>query len=123
MRNRQESGFALLLVFAMAAGIAIALYMSVPRFAFEMQREQEQMLIDRGEQYQRAIQLFFRKFKRYPARIEELDNTQNVRFLRKHYKDPMTGKEEWRLIHVGPGGIFTDSKTRKPQNEKDKEKK
>ena len=21
----------------------------------------------------------------------------------------MTGKDEWRLIHVGPGGVFTDS--------------
>jgi hypothetical protein len=119
-RRDPESGFALLLVYVMAAAIAIALYMSVPRFAFEAQREQEQTLIDRGEQYQRAIQLYFRKFKRYPARIEDLENTNNVRYLRKRYKDPLTGKEEWRLIHVGPGGIFIDSLTRKPQNDKDK---
>jgi len=26
----------------------------------------------------------------------------------------MTGKDEWRLIHAGPGGLFTDSLTQKP---------
>ena len=47
---------------------------------------------------------------RYPAKMEDLDNTQNIRFLRKHYIDPMTGKEEWRLLHMGPNGKLIDSK-------------
>ena len=63
--RRGESGFALLLVFAMAATIALLLYMELPRVAFERQREQEALLIARGEQYKRAIQLYFRKFKTY----------------------------------------------------------
>ncbi len=85
------------------------LFMELPRVAFEAQRDREQLLIDRGEQYSRAIQLYVRKFNRYPADFDALDNTQNLRFLRQHYVDPMTGKDEWRLIHVGPGGVFTDS--------------
>jgi len=113
-----ESGFALLLIFAMAAVVALSLYIALPRFAFEAQRDKEQLLIERGEQYQRAIQLYFRKFKQYPASIEQLESTNNVRFLRRRYVDPMTGKAEWRLIHVGPGGIFTDSLTRKPKDQK-----
>ncbi len=124
MKRREESGFALLLIFAMAAIMGLALYMELPRVAFESQRNKEQLLIERGEQYQRAIQIFFRKFKRYPGTLDELEGTNSIRFLRKRYEDPMTGKREWRLIHVGPGGVFTDSVTRKPpQSEKDKDKK
>jgi hypothetical protein len=108
MRN-PRSGFALLFVLAMAAVIAVMLYTAMPRVAFEAQRDKEQLLIDRGEQYSRAVNLFVRKFNRYPADFDALQNTQNLRFLRKQYVDPFTGKQEWRLIHVGPGGVFTDS--------------
>jgi hypothetical protein len=111
-KNR-ESGYALLLIFAMAAAIAVMLYVELPRVAFEKQRDREQTLIERGEQYKRAIQLYFRKFKNYPVSIQALENTNNVRFLRHRYADPLTGKDEWRLIHVGPGGVFTDSITNK----------
>jgi hypothetical protein len=76
------------------------------------------MLIDRGEQYQRGIQLYFRKFKRFPADLDQLENTNNFRFLRRRYRDPITGKDEWRLIHIGPGGMLTDSLTQKPAQAK-----
>ena len=88
--------------------------------AFEAQRNQEDVLIARGEQYMRAIQLYVRKLKKYPTTIEDLESTNQVRFLRKRYNDPMTGKSEWRMIHMGPGGVFTDSLTHKPPS-KDKE--
>jgi type II secretory pathway pseudopilin PulG len=115
-----EEGFVLLLIFAMAAAVALMLYMELPRVSFEAQRNREQLLIERGEQYKRAIQLYFRKFKTYPASIEQLENTNNVRFLRRRYADPFTGKNEWRLIHIGPGGVFTDSITRKPKKDQKK---
>ncbi|HWF11365.1 MAG TPA: hypothetical protein VG297_23000 [Bryobacteraceae bacterium] len=108
-RRSSEAGFALLMIYAMAAIVAITLYMELPRVAFEAQRDKEQLLIDRGEQYSRAVMLYVRKFNRYPADFDALQNTQNLRFLRHKYVDPMTGKDDWRLIHVGPGGVFTDS--------------
>jgi type II secretory pathway pseudopilin PulG len=109
-RRERESGFALLLVFLMAAIIAISLYMEVPRVAFQSQRQKEQMLMERGEQYKRAIGLFLRTNKntRWPATIEELESYNNRRFLRHRYIDPMTGKDEWRLIHI-VNGVLTDS--------------
>jgi hypothetical protein len=116
-----EEGFVLLLIFAMAAAVALMLYIELPRVSFEAQRSREQLLIERGEQYKRAIQLYFRKFKTYPASIEQLENTNNVRFLRRRYADPLTGKNEWRLIHIGPGGVFTDSLTHKPKKDQKKE--
>ncbi len=114
-KRQDQSGFALLLVLAMAAVVAIMLYMEVPRVAFEAQRDKEQLLIDRGEQYSRAIQLYVRKFNRYPPDFAALENTQNLRFLRRRYTDPMNPKKDdsdpdaWRIVHVGPGGVFTDS--------------
>jgi len=120
-RRRGESGFALLLVFAMAAAVALLLYMELPRVAFEAQRSREMILIDRGEQYKRGIQLYFRKFRRFPASLDQLEDTNSIRFLRRRYRDPITGKDEWRLIHIGPGGLLTDSLTQTPPGSKKEE--
>jgi hypothetical protein len=123
MRRRKESGFALLLVFLMAALIAITLYMQVPRVAFETQRQKEQLLIERGEQYKRAIGLFVRTNNgRWPAKIEELESFNNRRYLRKRFVDPMTGKNEWRLVHI-QNGVLTDSLNNKQKQPGDKDKK
>ena len=46
MRRRNQSGFALLLVFLMAAIIGITLYMEIPRVAFDTQRQKE--LLSKG---------------------------------------------------------------------------
>src|ERR1700683_172032 len=105
-RRRDESGFAMLLVFVLAAGIAITLFIEVPRIAFESQRAREQMTIDRALQYQRAIQLFYRKYHLYPQTLDDLETTRNIRFLRHRYLDPLTGKD-FRLLHVGPAGQLT----------------
>lgn len=110
MQNRRkQAGFALLLIYAMAASVAVMLYLEMPRLIFQAQRQREQLLIDRGEQYRRAIQLYVRQLKKYPARIEELEKTNEMRFLRRRYRDPLTGKDEWRLIHIDANGVFTDS--------------
>lgn len=113
IRRSSEGGFALLLIFLMAAAIALMLYQQVPRVAFESEREKEQLLIDRGNQYKRAIQLYYVAFKRYPARIEDLEHTNDKRFLRRRYVDPYTGKDDWRLIHTN-GSFLTDSLVQKP---------
>jgi type II secretory pathway pseudopilin PulG len=113
-RARKDSGFALLLVFLMAAMIAISLYMEMPRVAMESQRQKEQLLIVRGEEYKRAILVFFKATQRWPTKIDDLESFNNRRFLRRRYLDPMTGKDEWRLIHIN-NGVFTDSVTNKPK--------
>ncbi len=105
----KTQGYALLTVLFFAALAVIMLGMAVPRAAFEVQRAKEEELMYRGGQYARGVQLYFRKFRRYPARVEELENTNSIRFLRKRYVDPITKKDEWRLIHMGPAGMFTDS--------------
>src|SRR6185437_4802611 len=88
-------------------------YRELPRVAFQSQRQKEQMLVERGETYKRAIQLFYRTNKRWPASFDELESFNNKRYLRRRYKDPMTGKDDWRLIHI-QGGVLTDSVNSKP---------
>ena len=108
-RRDPESGYALLYVFAMAAILAIMLYQQMPRVVFEAQRDKEQLLIDRGQEYSRAVALFVRTYNRFPASMEELENTNGKRYLRSRFPDPMTGKTDWRILHAGPGGVITDS--------------
>ena len=55
----------------------------------------------------------------YPQDLEALVKGvdvggKKVRFLRKVPVDPMTGKDEWRLIHVNAAGQLTDSLVQKP---------
>lgn len=109
MRGR-ERGSALLIVFVFAAIIAIMLYAELPVAVFEAKRQKEQLLIDRGNEYAHAVKLYVRKLGMYPASIDQLENTNRMRFLRHRFKDPFTGKDDWRLLHAGPGGMLIDSK-------------
>ncbi len=113
MRRRSDSGFAMLLVFAMAAAMAWVLYMELPRLAFEAQRNKEELLVERGQQYIRGVEVFVRKNKKLPQTIEELEQTNGTRFLRRRYVDPLTGKDEWRVIHADASGKMTDSLVQK----------
>jgi hypothetical protein len=114
-RPGRERGFALLMVFLMAACVAILLYLELPRVAFEAERQRELLLLDRGNQFKRAIQVFVtdkinNPTHRYPASLDELETFNNHRYLRHRYVDPMTGKDDWRLVHIN-GGVLTDSVT------------
>jgi len=105
LRSRQpasrQAGYALLVILLALAFLLIAMTRSAPDVAHQIKREREEELINRGTQYARAVGRYFRKFGRYPSRIEELENTNNIRFLRRRYKDPMTPEGEFRLIHFG----------------------
>src|SRR5450759_5803715 len=109
--QRGEQGYVLVLLILMVALVFVSFSAIIPKVRFEAQRDREEELYFRGMQYQHAIQLFFRKFGRYPNSIDELEKTNGIRFLRKRYSDPITMKKEWRLIHVGANGQFVDAKT------------
>ncbi len=36
-----------------------------------------------------------------PANLEQLENTNNIRFLRRRYKDPLAKDGQWKLLHYG----------------------
>jgi type II secretory pathway pseudopilin PulG len=83
----------LLTLMLVVALLAIASLTWIEKIDFQIKRDREQELIHRGVQYSRAIRRYVKKFGRYPSRIEELESTNNVHYLRKRYKDPITGKD------------------------------
>lgn len=103
MRRRRDSerGYLLIAVLFLMALLLFALATAAPRVRSDLQRDREQETIHRGMQYARAIQLYYRKFGHYPVSIDELLDSNHMKFLRRKYVDPMTGKDTWRLIHVG----------------------
>jgi type II secretory pathway pseudopilin PulG len=98
--RRSEDGYVLLYLLLIVALMIIAAAIIVPSVTFEIKRDREEELIHRGVQYTRAIRTYYKKFGRYPTRIEDLESANNLRFLRKRYKDPMTGKD-FKLLHFG----------------------
>src|SRR5579863_5981269 len=97
---RTERGYILITLILFVALLAIAAVVMAPVIAFQVKRDREEELIHRGVQYSRAMKHFVKKFGRYPTRIEELENTNQLRFLRKRYKDPITGKD-FKILHMG----------------------
>jgi type II secretory pathway pseudopilin PulG len=95
----------------LAVVLLISLTAALPSVYTQGQREKEEELIFRGNQYARAIALFRRQFNRYPASVKELLKTSGFRFLRHEYPDPMTPKGKWRFIHADANGTPLDSLT------------
>ena len=96
-----EEGYILVAVMFMIALLIISMAVALPKVAADIQRDRELETYHRGMQYRRAIQLYFKKFQRYPPNMEALIKTNEIRFLRKKYIDPTTGKDDWKPVLFG----------------------
>jgi hypothetical protein len=101
-KQPNERGYIMLMLMLMVALMAIAWTGTIGArsIAFQIRRDREEELIHRGVQYSRAVRHYYRKFGRYPNSLEELQSSNNMRFLRRAYKDPITG-QDFRLLHFG----------------------
>lgn len=101
-----QRGFTYLGMMFLIAFIGIGLAAAGTVWQTEVQREREKELLFIGEQYAMAIGSYYEStpggLKQYPASLEDLlqDNRFPAirRHLRKLYRDPVTGSEEWGLI-------------------------
>ena len=96
-----EEGYILIWVIFLLAVFSLWLAVAIPQTAKDIQRDRELETMQRGKQYIRAIQLYYRKFHAYPPNMDALTNTNQVKFLRKKYIDPTTGKDDWKPILFG----------------------
>ena len=108
--HRADAGFSLAAVIFFLTAASIFIAAVVPAYQMQAKREMELELIFRGEEYTRAIQKYQRRFAVYPSSVDQLVSTNSLRFLRRAYKDPTTGKE-FRLITINPDGTLSGSKT------------
>jgi type II secretory pathway pseudopilin PulG len=97
-KRHSQQGYMMLTLMLFVALLAIAALGWIERADFQLKRDREEELIHRGVQYSRAIKRYVRKFGHYPARLEDLETTSGVRYLRRRYKDPVTGKD-FKLLH------------------------
>ena len=96
-----EEGYILVAVMFMLAALVIAMSVAEPRIAASIQRDRELETMRRGKQYARAVKLYYKQFNSYPANVDALAQTNNIRYLRKKYLDPTTGKADWKPIPYG----------------------
>ncbi len=101
-----RSGFTFLVVMFSIVLIGLSLAAAVQQWTTVMKREREAELLFRGDQIRVAIGKYYQTtgIGAYPRRLEDLIKQPNVsrtkRFLRKLYKDPVTGGD-WVLVKVG----------------------
>ena len=89
--RRSERGYAMVALLVLMSVMAIVLSTAMPVYQTVARREREAELVFRGEQYARAIAMFQRKYGN--ALPPSVDVLIEQRFLRKKYKDPITGDD------------------------------
>jgi len=96
-----EEGYVLLIAIFLMALVVISLAIAAPQVAKSIQRDRDLETYHRGMQYRRAVQLYYRKFHAYPPNADALVKTNEIRFLRKKYVDPITNKVDWKPVLFG----------------------
>jgi type II secretory pathway pseudopilin PulG len=114
-RPHHQRGYVLLTLLLAMAILVIAAGVGATSIAFNIRRDREEELIHRGVQYTRAIRAYSKKTGRYPMTLEELDNVNGLRFLRKHYKDPITG-QDFKLVYMSQVVTIGPSPSQQLQN-------
>ncbi len=92
----REYGYTLLIVMFAIFLLTLGLMLAMPVWQTQVQRELEEELIFRGEQYVEAVRLFQTKNPgNFPSSFDEL---LEEKFIRRLFPDPMTEAGEWNVI-------------------------
>jgi type II secretory pathway pseudopilin PulG len=95
-----DRGYAMAALLVAMSIMAVMMSVAMPVWTHYVQREREEELIWRGQQYARAVMLWQRKFANtFPPTVDVL---VEQKFLRKKYKDPITN-EDFQV--VPPTGV------------------
>ena len=110
-RRSGERGYAMLMAISLTMMVLITSTAMIANLRIEGKRQREDEAIWRGNQYARAIRLYFHKTGHYPQTLEDLQKGMpQLHFLRQAYKDPLnTSDGSWRLIYVNAAGQIIGS--------------
>jgi hypothetical protein len=111
VRRSSQSGYVFLLALFLMLAMLASSFVVIQNGLTQSKRRREEEMIWRGNQYVRAIRLYFRKTGRYPQDLEALrKGLPQLHFLRQAYKDPMnTTDGAWRFIYVNAAGQIIGS--------------
>ena len=106
-----QRGFTYLTILFMLAIMTGGLALAGEVWNTSAMREKEAELLFVGNEYRKAIERYYLSGpqRQYPKSLEQLikDPRQpgTVRYLRRLYPDPITGKDEWGLVKSADGGF------------------
>lgn len=109
----RESGFTFLGLLFLIGAMGIGMAATGVVWRQDAQRDRERELLFIGGEFRRAIALYYEKspgaVKSYPKNLGELlqdkRHVTTQRYLRRLYRDPMTGKSEWGTVRRPDGAI------------------
>ncbi|MDP9124206.1 MAG: hypothetical protein M3N82_06350, partial [Pseudomonadota bacterium] len=109
----RSRGFTFLGLLFLIAVMGVLAGVAATTWTFTSQRDKELDLLFVGQEYRSAIQRYAKAHARtpqpYPATLAQLlggdDRLVPVRYLRRLYRDPITGGAEWGLVRTPEGGI------------------
>ena len=112
-RRGSESGYAYLMALFLVLSLMISSQVIVRNLITERVSQREEEVIWRGQQYARAIKVFYRKTGHYPTKQDDLANgLPGMHFLRTEVmKDPLNKDEDgaWRFIYTNAAGAIIGS--------------
>ena len=100
--SRDERGFAMAALLVALVIMSVAMSVMLPVWRTLSVREREEELIWRGQQYDRAVQLYRKKTSAPGA--PSIDVLVKGRFLRQKYLDPIT-RGDFEVVGVNPAGV------------------
>jgi hypothetical protein len=110
-RRNPESGYAFLFALGLILLMIAASVVVMQNGATIRRRQMEQETIWRGNQYARAIRLYYHKTGHYPQTFDDLQKGMpDLHFLRQAYKNPTNSTDgSWRFIYVNAAGQIIGS--------------
>jgi type II secretory pathway pseudopilin PulG len=109
-----EGGFTYLSLLFFVAVLGVGLAATAVSWHTARQREKERELLHVGSEFRDAIGLYYHRspgaVKEYPRDLADLLNDKRYptlqRYLRRIYRDPVTGGAEWGLVLAPGGGVM-----------------
>ena len=129
----KQAGFTYIYALLLTLVLAVTSAAAASLWQVESRRQAEAELIFIGREYQDAIGAYYIRNRKFPMSLQELLGSADVsgnkvRYLRKIYRDPITGKKDWGFVqanNAGIAGVYSFSATApiKVANFSDREKK
>ena len=98
---KRDDGYVMVVLLVSMAIAAVWMTALLPAWRQQALRQKEDDLIFRGEQYARAIALYYSKNQAYPPTVDVL---VTQKFLRRKWKDPITDKDFLLVPAPSPTG-------------------